>query len=223
MEEVGALTQPQTQTQSAKSTLAADFDAFLLLLTTQLKHQDPLSPLEPTEFTNQLVQFASVEQQIATNEHLENLLLVQNASLASAVVGFIGTEIQAVGSNFPLQDGQGKFTYSLPENAKQTAVLITDKNGSIVYSEAGELSAGEHKFTWDGKDNNGIDQPDGPYRVSVTAIGFEDGQMPVNVIMSGKVTGVSMGDGGTKLDAGGVEIDLDKILAIKDPDSGDPS
>ena len=93
----------ESQSVSDKNTLAGDFDSFLLLLTTQLQNQDPLSPLEPTEFTGQLVQFASVEQQINTNATMEDLLKVQNSSLSATVVGFIGTDIEADGTSVPLQ------------------------------------------------------------------------------------------------------------------------
>ena len=208
--------QAQGQTAKAKSTLAADFDAFLLLLTTQLKHQDPLSPLEPTEFTSQLVQFASVEQQITANENLEKLIGIQNASLASSIIGFVGTDIEYEGSELPLQNGQGKFTYDLSKNAKNVIITITDSAGTVVLTKAGERTPGLHEIDWDGKDMSGIPVSDGAYRVSVTPIGFDDEPITTNVHVFGHVTGVSLANG-TKLDAGDVQIPLEKVISITEP------
>ena len=123
---VTALNQTPVESKAEQSanTLAGDLDSFLLLLTTQLQNQDPLSPLEPTEFTGQLVQFASVEQQIATNSTMEDLLAVQNASLAASVVGFIGTTVEATGSTLPLQEGEANFSYTLASNTKAQSLLF---------------------------------------------------------------------------------------------------
>ena len=131
-------TETQTEASKARSTLAGDMDAFLLLLTTQLKNQDPLSPLEPTEFTNQLVNFASVEQQIATNDNMEKLLNVQNAALASAVIGFVGREVVAdTNGNLPLQNGEATFEYTLGSSASNVVMTISDDTGRILFTKAG--------------------------------------------------------------------------------------
>ncbi len=211
---VVATTLAETKAQKASSKLATDMDSFLLLLTTQLKNQDPLSPLEPTEFTSQLVAFSGVEQQITTNKHLEDLLALQNASLAASVVGFIGTMVEAQGNKVPLQDGTAEFSYNLSGNAKNVVVAISDSNGKIMYTQAGELTGGDHKFTWDGKDMNGFQQPDGPYTVTVTPIGFEDKPVEVRVKVKGRVSGVSMETGAATLDVGGVSIALEDVLTI---------
>ena len=208
--------QAQGQTAKAKSTLAADFDAFLLLLTTQLKHQDPLSPLEPTEFTSQLVQFASVEQQITANENLEKLIGIQNASLASSIIGFVGTDVEYEGSELPLQDGQGKFTYDLSKNAKNVVITISDSAGKLILTKAGERTPGLHEFNWDGKDMNDLLVNDGAYRVTVSPIGFDDEPITTNVHVFGHITGVSLADG-TKLNAGDVHIPLEKVISITEP------
>jgi len=205
------------QSAKAKTTLAADFDAFLLLLTTQLKHQDPLSPLEPTEFTNQLVQFASVEQEITANENLEKLVGIQNASLASSLIGFVGTDVEAEGTQLALQDQKGKFTYELPKNAKGVVLTLTNDNGDVVLTKSGENVAGLHTFTWDGKNNSGGQEPDGAYRISVTAVGFDDEAIQTKVNIFGHITGVSVNNG-TTLNAGAVEIPLEKIVTITEPD-----
>lgn len=210
----------QTRSQKSGVSLAADLDSFLLLLTTQLKNQDPLSPLEPTEFTGQLVAFAGVEQQISTNAYMEQLLSLQSSSLAASIIGFVGTDVVAEVSQVPLQDGEAKFTYSLTGNAKNVVITISDSKGNIMLTKAGERTAGDHEFVWDGNDVNGQKVPDGPYRVSVTPIGFETSPVSAKVKVSGHVTGVTMDRGNATLDVGGVSIPLDKILTIKEPKTG---
>ena len=206
----------ETKSSKAATTLAGDLDAFLLLLTTQLQNQDPLSPLEPTEFTGQLVQFASVEQQIATNDSMEKLLDVQNASLASAVVGFIGTEIVGdFGGKLPLQDGAAKFEYTLSNNASNVVMTIMNDKGKVMFTKAGDTSAGTHEVVWDGKDGNGFPVEDGGYSLSITPIAFPGSTVDANTRIYAKVTGVSMING-TTLDASGVSIALDKIDTVKE-------
>jgi flagellar basal-body rod modification protein FlgD len=211
---------PLTRSQKSGASLAADLDSFLLLLTTQLKNQDPLSPLEPTEFTSQLVAFASVEQQISTNEYMEQLLAMQSSSLAASIIGFVGTDIEAEVSQVPLQDGEATFTYSLAGNAKNVVISITDSKGKIMLTKAGERTVGDHEFVWDGNDVNGRKIPDGPYHVSVTPIGFENSPVSAKVTIHGHVTGVTMDNGNATLDVGGVSIPLDKILTIREPKTG---
>jgi len=208
-----------SKAQKDKTTLAGDLDAFLLLLTTQLKNQDPLSPLEPTEFTGQLVQFASVEQQIATNDAMEDLLKVQNASLAASVVGFIGTDVNATGTEMPLQDGSAEFTYTLAHNAKNTDITILDNKGAVVVNAQGSLNAGAHEFKWDGKDNYGNPMAEGAYTININPMDFDEQVISTTISFKAHVTGVNMSSGDTLLEAGDVSIPLDKILAIKESKS----
>jgi flagellar basal-body rod modification protein FlgD len=205
-----------SKAQKDKTTLAGDLDAFLLLLTTQLKNQDPLSPLEPTEFTGQLVQFASVEQQIATNDAMEDLLKVQNASLAASVVGFIGTDVNATGTEMPLQDGSAEFTYTLAHNAKNTDITLLDSKGAVILNAQGSLNAGAHEFKWDGKDNYGNPMAEGAYTININPMDFDEQVISTTISFKAHVTGVNMSSGDTLLEAGDVSIPLDKILAIKE-------
>ena len=214
VESIGTAT--ETASGKARATLAGDMDAFLLLLTTQLQNQDPLSPLEPTEFTEQLVQFASVEQQIATNENMEKLLKVQNASLASSVVGFIGTEVLTENTGqLPLHNGEAKFEYTLSNNASNVVMSITDETGRVVFTKAGETGAGAHEVIWDGKDGNGRPMPDGPYNLSITPIAHPGSTISHTSKINAVITGVSMANGETTMEANGVIIPLDKIETVR--------
>lgn len=212
--------QASAQTQAGKTSLAGDFNSFLTLLTTQLKNQDPLSPMDPSQFTQQLVGFAQVEQQLNTNTDLDKLVGIQNASLASSIIGFVGTDVEANGDGgLPLQNGSAKFTYNLSDNAKNVVITVTDDTGKVMFTKAGEITKGDHEVDWDGKDQLGAQAPDGQYHVSVTPVGFDGATAPtVTTKVFGHITGVSM-DNGTTLMAGETPIPLDKIISITDPNS----
>ena len=204
-----------TEASKARSTLAGDMDAFLLLLTTQLKNQDPLSPLEPTEFTNQLVNFASVEQQIATNDNMEKLLNVQNAALASAVIGFVGREVVAdTTGKLPLQNGEATFEYTLGSSASNVVMTISDDNGRVLFTKAGETGVGKHEITWDGKDGQGRTMPDGSYNLSITPLAFSGETIEHTSRVKAVITGISLANGETKMDASGVTIPFEKIETV---------
>jgi len=204
-----------TEANKARASLAGDMDAFLLLLVTQLKNQDPLSPLEPTEFTNQLVNFAGVEQQIATNDNIEKLLSVQNAALASAVIGFVGKEVVAdTSGKLPLQNGEATFEYTLGSSASNVVMTISDDEGRILFTKAGETGVGKHEVIWDGKDGKDQTMPDGSYNLAITPLAFSGETIEHTTRIKAVITGISLANGETKMDASGVTIPFEKIETI---------
>ncbi len=204
-----------TEANKARASLAGDMDAFLLLLVTQLKNQDPLSPLEPTEFTNQLVNFAGVEQQIATNDNIEKLLSVQNAVLASAVIGFVGKEVVAdTSGKLPLQNGEATFEYTLGSSASNVVMTISDDEGRILFTKAGETSVGKHEVIWDGKDGKDQQMPDGSYNLAITPLAFSGETIEHTIRVKAVITGISLANGETKMDASGVTIPFEKIETV---------
>lgn len=217
---LAAATSTDSQTTStskavqSKATLAKDLNHFLTLLTTQLKHQDPLSPMDSTQFTNQLVQFASVEQQINANANLEELITLQEGSQMLSALSYLDKTVEAKTSSLPLQGGAASFTYDLPESAKTTVIAILDSAGIPVYSTGGEITAGEHTLSWDGKDSTGKQLADGTYKVMVTAIGADDIAMDVTTYAQGKVTGVGTESGVISLQLGGVSVPLSDVKSV---------
>ena len=204
-----------TEANKARASLAGDMDAFLLLLVTQLKNQDPLSPLEPTEFTNQLVNFAGVEQQIATNDNIEKLLSVQNAALASAVIGFVGKEVVAdTEGKLPLQNGEATFEYTLGSSASNVVMTISDDEGRILFTKAGETGVGKHEVIWDGKDAQDQQMPDGSYNLAITPLAFSGETIEHTTRVKAVITGISLANGETKMDASGVTIPFEKIETV---------
>ena len=128
----------ETRSSVSRLKFSEDFDNFLTLLTTQLTHQDPLSPLDTHQFTNQLVQFASVEQQLHQSGMLENLVALlegqQGATVADGL-GYLGKEVAREGTNqFLLNDGDSaRLQYVLPEGAQNARLEVRNASGNIVY------------------------------------------------------------------------------------------
>ncbi len=159
-------TTPQTQDSTAmgRARLADNFNTFLSLLTTQLKNQDPLSPLDSNQFTQQLVQMTGVEQQIASNDLLKQLVSNTGSGIANAV-SLIGKEISAVSDNAQLANGKAEWTYKLKLDAADTKIEVINAKGAVVRTSAAAADnnkAGAHTYTWDGKDMGGNKLPDGP-------------------------------------------------------------
>src|SRR5215813_11873288 len=148
-----------TDATSAEQTLAGNFDTFLTLLTSQLQNQDPLSPMDSTQFTQQLVQFSGVEQQIKTNEELDGLVTQYKAASAGAALSYLGRDAIIESDATTMANKQALWAYTLDGSADTVKLTVRDGQNRDVFTTNGLLSAGEHGFTWNGKDNNGNDMP----------------------------------------------------------------
>ncbi|OAN43715.1 flagellar hook assembly protein FlgD [Magnetospirillum moscoviense] len=196
--------------------LAENFDTFLTMLTVQLKNQDPLSPMDSNEFTNQLVQFANVEQQIAANTNLEKLIGVGQVNLKAQAIAYIGQTIETESSQVPLQDGKANFSYTLGEEARSAAVVIKDASGKVVANLPAETTSGRHEASWDGRDTNGNKLTDGAYTVQVVAMNGEGESLDSAITVYGKVTDVASDSKETLLAMGKVVTTIDKVLTVRD-------
>lgn len=202
----------------ASKTLSADMDTFLKLLTTQMQYQDPLDPMDASEYTNQLVQYSNVEQAIQTNSKLDNLLNLSIHNLGVQATGYVGKTIQVLGDTLPLDGGVSKATYTLSQNVQECVVTIKDMNDKVVFSQQGEKTAGAHDLVWDGKDLDGKQLPDGAYKISVTTKSASgEAEAGVTTTVFGRVTGVASDDSGIYLGLGdAVTASLDYVLTARD-------
>ena len=200
--------------ERSRATLAINFDNFLTLLTTQLSQQDPLDPLDSNEFVAQLVSFTGVEQAINTNANIEKLIDLIKVVQSASAVGYLGTTIEAKGDTAMLADGEATYVYSLPETVATTSIVITNDQGEVVYVGEGETAAGEHSFVWNGRNNAGLPQPDGTYRISLSARDAEDNVVPVTTKISGRVTGVESAEGGLVLVVNGATVPFDHVISV---------
>lgn len=203
-----------TSNTGAGATMAATFDQFLTLLTTQLQNQNPLDPLDTNQFTQQLVQFAGVEQQLRTNSQLESLVSQTKAQSVPVAAGFVGMTITADGSATTLANNQA--AWSLKSPAAGTATFtVTDKNNKTVYTETRKVTPGSQNFTWNGRDQNKVAYPAGEYRLSIAAKDGAGRTMAVSTEIQGVVDSVRF-DGDTPiLIMGGQSVSYDRVRQIQ--------
>lgn len=196
-----ATTQTSTDTSAAAKdakSLNQNFDQFLTLLTTQLKNQDPLSPMDSTQFTNQLVSFSQVEQQIKTNDNLTKLVNLTNTSQTTLGLSYIGLNVDMQGSQFEYPgSGTTSMNYKLPSDASIVTINVLDKDGNTVYTKSGDGKAGTHNFVWDGKDKDGQQLAAGVYKLQVSALDSAQKTLSTTTVVPGYVSGIATANDGT--------------------------
>ena len=178
---------------SGQQTLDSSYTTFLKLLTTQLKNQDPTSPMDTNAFTQQLVQMNGVQQQLLTNQLLQTL--VSNSSGGQGVtssVGLIGKSVVANTANVTLNNGTANWQYTLGSGAVQGTATVTNAAGQTVFSAPlTGLSMGTNSFSWNGKDASGRQLPDGgTYTLSISAQNAATGTVPATPQVAGVVTSI---------------------------------
>ena len=191
-------------------------DDFLNLLVTQLRHQDPLSPMESAEFTSQLAQFSSLEQMNNVNTNLELLQLYQASINNSQAVDFIGKTIKAQGNSIGVADGiADQIHFDLAENAIDVIIHIYDSQRNIIKTiQPGDLNAGAQGVEWDVTDNDGNKVPDDTYTFEVIATDTDTNPVSATTLITASVRGVSFKDGTTYLLAGNQEIPIGSVFEV---------
>lgn len=200
---------------TAQKTLAGNFNTFLTLLTTQLQNQDPLSPMDSNQFTQQLVQFSQVEQQINTNDNLKSLIGQGANQTGAYAVSYLGKAVTIAGGNAPLANGQAVWAYNLGAGAATTQLSVTDASGNVVYTGAGETAAGGHAFNWDGKNLNGTQMPDGTYKLTVTAKAADGSAVQSITTTTGVVSEVDMTGATPQLMVGPMSVALADVAGVQ--------
>ncbi len=201
---------------SSGTSLGQTFDDFLTLLTVQLENQDPLEPLDTNQFTEQLVQFTGVEQQINTNSKLDQLIAQQSNTQLTAALDYIGKSVTVEGVALGLNNGAATLTYDLERAAQATEVTIRDSLGRTVATLSGPTSPGSHEITWDGQDSQGNQLPDGTYVFSVAALDSQGDPVPMTQGSINQVTGIEVVNGEVVLTLGSFEASLSQVLAVRD-------
>ncbi len=207
----------QDATALGRARLADNFSTFLSLLTTQLKNQDPLSPLDSNQFTQQLVQMTGVEQQLASNDLLKQLVANTGSGIASAV-SLIGKDVSAVSNEARLSNGKAAWVYKLKLDAADTKIEVLNAKGAIVHSEAAtDNKAGDHTFSWNGKDMNGNTMPVGDYTLRITAKDSTGTAVTSTNYVRGRVTGVEQIDGATYITVNGGKLPWGTVTSVSNP------
>lgn len=214
---VTSTTSSTSSTTSASSSYSASYDMFLQLLTTQLQTQNPLDPMDSTEFTSQLATYSQLEQQIATNEKLDSVLTQFDTLSMSTGVGYIGRTVEAEGDTITISDDgtvDASWKYQLSDEAKTVKLTVLDADGNTVWSGSGETAAGTHDFAWDGKTSSGTAAPEGEYTLKITATDAEGADVTTSTLVKGEVTAVDSSSGGTVLELGDTLIYLTSVTRL---------
>jgi flagellar basal-body rod modification protein FlgD len=183
--------------QAAATSLSGNLQEFLQMLMTQLQNQDPTSPMDANSFTTELVQFASVEQQINTNSSLGQLISLTQSDSMMQANSLVGHTVQVSASQMPLQNGSGSLTFKGP-TAGTAQIAISTAAGVPVLNTTVKAAAGSNTWTWNGQDSQGNTVADGSYNVTVTGVGSNGTTTPLTFTVSGKVTGLQ--NTGTEVD-----------------------
>ncbi len=201
--------------------LAEQFDAFLILLTTQLKHQDPLSPMDATEFTSQLVQFTGVEQSVNMNKKLDQMLALMGSDALGPGTAYLGKEIEAVGNQVLLgESGGARFGVTLPQGVGAALVTVMDGDGNPVRVLPTNPQSGEQNVYWDGQGVGGARVPPGTYNLRVDAVDAAGRPLQATTNVTGTVTGVESRYGSIVLTVGDREVALSDVRSVRLPAAG---
>jgi len=195
------------------STIAGNFQTFLTLLTTQLKNQDPLSPLDTNQFTAQLVSFAQVEQQLKANTQLGTLVSLQQTAQNTAALNFVGQKVDVAGATAALTNGTATWQLSAAKPATAT-ITIKSATGQQVFNGNYSLNAGTQPLVWDGKDSSGLQWPDGNYTISVTAQDASGQPVAIPTEIEAVVDSADLSQTPPVLSVAGQNYTLDKIKRV---------
>jgi len=203
-----------SSTSSARTSLSSNFQTFLTLLTTQLQNQDPTSPMDSNQFTQQLVQYSQVEQQIDTNTKLDSLISLSSSQSSNLAMSYLGKNVTLSDGTGQLSSSSATWTYTLDNASTATTLTIKDSNGNVVYSTSGNTTSGTHSFTWDGKSLAGDTQSDGLYTLTVSSTASDGTAVTTSVASTAKVTGVDLSGSSPKLVIGSSEVSLSSATMV---------
>ncbi len=216
-----AATTADTTTTSSKNVLGKD--AFMKLLIEQMKNQDPMNPMDGSQMASQLAQFSSVEQLSNINTTLTSSVAA-NYQMAQSInnnmaPSLIGKQVKIQGGTFGY-NGEDSISlgYNLPATASKVTVNIYDSNGVLVKSIVDpEKTSGDHKLSWDYKNDDGNKVPTGNYTFSVSATDGNGADLTTSVFKYGLISAVRFTSSGTRLVIGNSEYSLSDVSEVVNP------
>jgi len=198
----------------ATQQIAGNFQSFLTLLTTQLQNQNPLDPLDTNQFTQQLVEFAGVQQQLNTNSSLSTLVSLQQTAQSTQALGFVGKTAVVTGNSAALTNSSATWELNVPSNSNVT-LSITNSSGQTVFTNTYSATAGNNQpFTWNGQSTDGTQWPDGQYTLSATATDGSGNSVGITTEVQGVVSSVDLTQTPPLLSIGGQSYTVDQIKSI---------
>jgi flagellar basal-body rod modification protein FlgD len=196
--------------------IASNFTTFLKLLTTQLQNQDPLSPMDTNQFTQQLVEFASVEQQMKSNDSLTTLVSLDQAAQSTSALSLVGATVVVDGSTTQLSGGKANWSLNVTKPATAT-VTIRDANGQTAYTGSFAVNPGTQPFSWDGHGNNGVLWPNGSYTMTATATDASGQTTAISTQIQARVDSVDLTQTPPLLSINGQNYTVNQLQKIVAP------
>jgi flagellar basal-body rod modification protein FlgD len=194
--------------------IAGNFQTFLSLLTTQLQNQNPLSPLDTNQFTQQLVEFAGVEQQLKTNDSLSSLVSLQQSAQATQALEYVGKTAVVKGSTTYMNNSSAVWELNVP-SAATLNITIANSTGQNVYSGTYTANAGNNQpFTWNGQGTDGAQWPDGSYTMTATGKDSNGNNVAIQTLVGGPVDSVDLSQSPPLLSIMGQTYTMSQITAI---------
>jgi flagellar basal-body rod modification protein FlgD len=197
------------------ATVTSNYNTFLNLLPAQIQNQDPLSPMDTTAWTTQLVQYSQVEQQLQGNQYLSQIASNSGANMSSAV-DYIGKTVTASSDTATLANGSASWNYNLAGATANTTLTVKDSNGNTVYQTAGDTAAGNHGFTWNGTEANGNTATTGDYTLSITSTDASGNGVSNTVGITGVVSSAQQSNGTVTLTVGNTQVPLSDVTGVSD-------
>jgi flagellar basal-body rod modification protein FlgD len=211
----GAASTSRSTSQTSDSSELGQ-DAFLKLLITQLKNQDPTKPVDNQAFVAQLAQFSSLQELQGVSDRLDTLLVSQRSSANVTSASMLGKTVVYKTDTVRLDGTSGATVdLTLSDEASSVTAVISDPSGKVVRTiTGGASSAGQLGLAWDGRDQNGSPLPAGAYSVSVTAKKSDGSTVSVVERGRGVVQGVDYSGSSTKVIVGGDTVSLSDVIQV---------
>ena len=208
----GSASTAQAAGNTAMQQIAGNFVSFLQLLTTQLQNQNPLDPLDTNQFTQQLVQFAGVEQQLKSNDQLKSLIDIEKSAQSTQALVYVGNTVAVDGSTAQF-DTAATWNFKTEKDTTAT-ITITSSTGQTAFTGTYPLKQGDSSFVWDGKGNDGVQWPAGTYTMSATGKDSSGNSVAISTEVQGIVDSVDLTASPPLLSIGGQSYTTDKIKRV---------
>jgi len=198
-----------TSSGAALNSLSSNFNSFLQLLMTQLQNQDPSSPVSTDQFTQELVEFSGVQQQVNTNTSLGSLIQLTQGDSVVQGSSLIGKQVTVSSSNISLANSTGTIGFTAP-SAEPATVTISDASGNVIDTSTVNATAGANSFTWNGANSSGGTEPDGSYAVSIT----DSSGNALASSLTGTAAGISSNGSTVNITVDGQSLPLSSVLSV---------
>lgn len=211
-----AATQPILTTKAAAvtKTTGADFNMFLKLLTTQMQNQDPLSPMDSTQYTQQLAQYSQVEQTVQQTGTLKDILARLSTQDMSQAAGFIGKDAVFSSAVSGLGTKPASWNFTTERAMTSGTATVTDASGAKVLTRSLDASGATGSFTWDGTLADGTNAVAGAYTLSIQGVDAAGAAMAATISSTGTVSDVTAKNGVLSLGVNGVPMSIDTLIRL---------